>query len=201
MTMATSLLALAALGVVLLLGRRLLGRRGPPARAHVGRTDGKIVMRQPRRYGIALGISALFPAAVLGAIAVRALAAKDTTALDAAVVLLATLAALAVAAHQLAAAFRGRFVVDELGLTRVGVLRRRTIRWADVSRVVFNPMNRWFFVTAAGGARLWVPVDLHGIGDFAGVALARLPPAALTADELAREALQELAAPEGSRAP
>lgn len=42
---------------------------------------------------------------------------------------------------------------------------------------------------------------LHGIGDFAGVALARLPPAALTADELAREALQELSAPEGARAP
>jgi hypothetical protein len=198
--MLTSLLALAALGIVLLLGNRLLRRRGPPARAHVPRTDGVVVMRPPRRYGIALGISALFPAGVLAAIAVRALSAQETSVFDAVAVVVATAAALAVAAHQFTAAFRSRFVVDEVGLTRVGVLGRRSVRWGDVSRVVFNPMNRWFFVTGAGGERVWVPVDLHGIGDFAAVALAKLPAAALRADELAREALEDLAAAEGSQA-
>lgn len=198
--MLTSVITLVALGLVLLVGGRLLRRRGPPARAHVPRTDGLIVLRAPKRYGILLGVGLLFPAGLLGGMAVRALSAGSASRWDAAVIVAATVAALAAAALQFVAAFRNRFTVDDLGLSRVGVLTRRRIAWADVSRVVFNPMNRWFFITGADGVRVWVPVDLHGIGDFATVALARLPAAALAADALAREALEELAAAEGSSA-
>lgn len=199
----TSVLAIVALGLLVLLAPRLLRRARPPARAHVPLHGGVLVMRVPRRYGILLGVSALVPAAVLAGIAVRALSSDGERAGRVGVVMtvLATVVALAVAAHQFAAAFRSRFVVDEFGLSRVGVLTERRIRWGEVARVVFNPVNRWFFFTTAGGAHLWVPVDTHGIGDFAAVALARLPPAALDADANARDALEDLAAAEKPSVP
>jgi len=192
----TSILAVVALGLLVVIAPRLLRRARPRAHAHVPRVGGVLVMRMPRRYGIALGVSALVPAAVLGGIALRALTGprEGTGTLGVIATFAATLAALAVAAHQFAAAFRGRFLVDEFGLSRVGVLTRRRIRWGEVAKVVFNPVNRWFFITAADGTHLWVPVDTHGIGDFAAVALARLPRAALAADENARDALEDLAA-------
>lgn len=192
----TSILAVLGLGLLVVVVPRLLRRARPRARAHVPRVGGVLVMRMPRRYGIMLGVSALFPAALLGGIALRALTGprEGTGVLSVAATVLATLAALAVAVHQFTAAFRGRFVVDEFGLSRIGVLTRRRMRWGEVASVVFNPVNRWFFLTAADGTHLWVPVDTHGIGDFAAVALARLPHAALTADENARDALEDLAA-------
>lgn len=192
----TSILLVVALGLIFLLAPRLFRRGRRPSRPHVPLQDGVLVMRTPRRFGILLAVSALVPAAVLGGIAVRAIAGGSERAGPAGMVatVLATLAALAFAAHQFVSAFRSRFVVDEFGVSRIGVLTRRRIRWGEVARVVFNPMNRWFFITTAGGTHLWVPVDTHGIGDFAAVALVRLPPAALTADENARDALEDLAA-------
>jgi PH (Pleckstrin Homology) domain-containing protein len=194
----TSVLLVVALGLVFLVAPRFFRRSRRPSRPHVPLQDGVLVMRTPRRFGILLGVSALVPAAVLGAIAVRAIAGGSERASPAGMVAtaLATLAALAFAAHQFVATFRTRFVVDEFGVSHIGVLTRRRVRWGEVARVVFNPMNRWFFITTAGGAHLWVPVDTHGIGDFAAVALVRLPPAALTADENARDALEDLAAAE-----
>lgn len=194
----TSILLVVALGLVFLVAPRFFRRSRRPAHPHVPLQDGVLVMRTPRRFGILLAVSALVPAAVLGGIAVRAMAGGSERASPAgmAATALATLAAVAFAAHQFVAAFRTRFVVDEFGVSRIGVLTRRRVRWGEVARVVFNPMNRWFFITTAGGAHLWVPVDTHGIGDFAAVALVRLPPAALTADENARDALEDLAAAE-----
>jgi hypothetical protein len=151
-------------------------------------------MRAPSRYGIALGISALIPASVLGAMAVRLVLGGRTGVVGLLEIGLATLAALAVAVHQFVAAFRQGFVVDEFGMTRVGVLTRRRVRWGEIAKFTYNPLNQWFFVTLADGSHLWVPVETHGIADFAGIALLRLPPAALEADTLAREALEELAA-------
>jgi hypothetical protein len=186
--------ALAAIAVIVLVGPRLVRRFKAPARPRVQVRGGVVVMRAPRRYGIALGLSALVPAGILAAMTYRLVSGGRESAVGIVGIVLATLAALAVALHQFVAAFRQGFVADEFGLTRVGVLTRRRLRWGEIAKVVYNPMNRWFFVTAADGARLWVPVETHGIADFAALALLRLPPEALRADELAREALEELAA-------
>lgn len=187
--------AIAVLGLVVLVGPRLLRRR-VVARRHVPVRGGVLVMRSPRRYGIALGVSALIPAAILAAMTLRLADDGRTSAGGLAAAGLATLACVAVAVHQLVAAFRQGFVVDESGIARVGAFWTRRLRWADVAEVTYNPMNRWFFVTAANGSHFWIPVETHGIADFAGIALLRLPPQSLRADELAREALDELAASE-----
>jgi PH (Pleckstrin Homology) domain-containing protein len=194
----TSILTLAALALVVLLGPRLIRRIRTPAQKHVPMRGGVLVMRSPRRYAIALGVSALIPAAVLAAMAVRLFAGGRAGAVELATITGAAVVALAVVALQFAAAFRQGFVVDEFGLSRVGVLGRRRLRWGEVAKFAYNPMNQWFFVTAVDGAHLWIPVDTHGIADFATIALVRLPPGSLQADPLAREALEELAASEAA---
>jgi Bacterial PH domain len=194
--MKTSILALLALALVLFLGTRLFRRVRTPARAHVPLRGGVLVMRIPRRQGIILGVCALFPAGVLAAIASRALTSGSGGGLGLVATIVATLAALAVAAHQFVAAFRSRFVVDEFGLARQGVLSHRRVRWGEVAKVAYNPLNRWFFITTADGTHLWIPVDTDGIGDFAAVALTRLPASSLATDAHARDVLEELATPE-----
>lgn len=193
-----SLLTLAALAAVVVLGPRLLRRVRAPARRRVGLHDGVLRMRAPRRYAIALGICALVPAGVLGAMALRLGSGGRAGARDLVEIAAATAVALAVAAWLFAGAFRNGFVADAFGLTRVGVLRSRRVRWGDVASVKYNPASQWFFVTGADGSHLWIPVDTHGIADFAALALDRLPAAALRADDLARDALEELAAPPAS---
>jgi len=190
----SSILTLCVLALVLLLGPQLLRKVRVPARKHVPLHGGVLRMRAPRRYGIALAICALVPAGVLLGMAIRLWRDGRAGPLEIAAVCVPALAAIAVAAHQLAAAFRQGFLVDEFGFARVGVLRRQRLRWGDVAAVKYNHVNQWFFVTAADGSHLWIPVDTHGIADFAAIALVRLPPAALRADDLAREALEELAA-------
>lgn len=194
--MKTSILALLALGLVLLAGTRLFRRVRTPARAHVPLRGGVLVMRVPRRQAILLGVCALFPAGVLAAIAARALTSGSGGSPGLVATIAAALAALAVAVHQFVAAFRSRFVVDEFGLSREGVLSRRRVRWGEVAKVAYNPVNRWFFITTASGAHLWIPVDTDGIADFAAVALSRLPASSLATDAHARDVLEELAAPE-----
>lgn len=189
-----ALYALAALGIVVLVVPRLLRRFRGPTRPRLPVRGGVVEMRAPARYGIALGISALIPAGVFASMAIRLWRNGGTGTAGLVELAVVTLAALAVALHQFVAAFRQGFVVDEFGFTRVGVLTKKRLSWGEVDRVVFNPLNRWFFVTAKDGAKVWVPVETHGIANFAGLALARLPPASLRADELAREALEELAA-------
>jgi Bacterial PH domain len=193
-----SIAVVVAFGLLFLVAPRFFRRRRRSGRPHVPLEGGVLVLRTPRRYGVLLGVSALIPAALLAGIAVRAVSGGGEGASRAGVAatIVAALAAAAVALHQFVAAFKSRFVVDEFGVSRIGVLRARRVRWGEVARVVFNPVNRWFFITTAGGVHLWVPVDTHGIGDFAAVALTRLPPAALTADENARDALEDLAAAE-----
>jgi hypothetical protein len=63
-----------------------------------------------------------------------------------------------------------------------------------VEKLAYNGVSRWFFLAGPGGARLWVPENMAGIGDFAEEALARVPPAVLAADAVTREALEQLVA-------
>jgi hypothetical protein len=62
-----------------------------------------------------------------------------------------------------------------------------------VERIAYNGVSRWFFLSGAGGARLWIPENMAGIGDFADAALARLRPEVLRGSEHTEEALQQLA--------
>jgi hypothetical protein len=66
-----------------------------------------------------------------------------------------------------------------------------------VERIRWNPGSRWFFLVAAG-AYLWVPIDVDGIGDFAELALAALPPSVLGASLETRRELEELAEADGT---
>jgi Bacterial PH domain len=189
----STVIAIAALFLVMVGGRYLWLRRSAPLRPHVPHTGDVLVLRASRLSGIMLGFGALLPAVVLGAVAVRAWAAgAGTVGLVGAAA--ATLAASLFSLHQFASAFRRRIVVHEAGIVRIGVVRRRQLRWADVASVAYNPLQRWFFLTTSDGGRLWVSEHLQGIGDFAEIALGRLPPVALRGDPQAREVLEDLAA-------
>ena len=187
------LVAMAVLFLVAAGAHWLRLHASPRVRAHVPLSDGVLVLRPPRGQRIMLGLGALVPAAVLGALGARVWAAGTGTAGRVAVAA-AALLALAVALHQFLSAFRQRFVAHLAGLQCIGVATRREVRWSSVASVAYNPMHHRFFVTSADGSHVWIPEDLHGIGDFAALALRRLPPAALAADPLAREELEDLAA-------
>jgi len=191
-------LAIVLLGVLLVYGRRFLGALRPPGRPHLPRAPGApLVLRGRKRVGIGFGLLALIPAAILASLGARAWTGGGTSDAGFAGALLASLLVVAFSVHQFVSAFRSRYVVDDAGIERVGAVRRRRVRWGDVRKIAYNPPNRWFFVTAADGGRFWLSEELDGIGDFAALAVARLPPAALAGDPLAREVLEELAAPAG----
>jgi hypothetical protein len=76
---------------------------------------------------------------------------------------------------------------------RIDPMRRRKMAWPEVERIAYNGVSRWFFLTGPGGARLWVPENMAGIGDFADLALARLRPEVLRGDEGTQEALRQIA--------
>lgn len=171
----------------------------PPTKSRLPRRGGVLVMREPRWLGISLAVCALGPTAVLAGISLRLYGSGRTGTPGLVIAGLATLAAFGVSLHQLVGAFLKRFVVDEFGLERVGVFTRRRLRWGEVAGVAYNPVNRWFFITLADGSHLWVPVDTHGIGDFAEIALSRISSSALAHDPLARDALRDLMRSEQSR--
>lgn len=139
------------------------------------------------------GISALIPAALLGALTLYwwGLGRFGTAGLLAGVAL--TGLALAVAAYQFAYAFRARLVVHETGIERIGVARRRLVGWGTIAKIAFNPAHHWFFVTLSDGSHLWLPADVEGMPEFARIAVRRIPRAVLQADPVVREVLDELA--------
>lgn len=191
--MSETVVALVVLFLVMAGGRWLLARRSPRAPLHVPITSGVVVMRPQRRVGIMLGVSALLPALVLAALAGRVIA--DGRVGFAGVVFSASiaLAALSVSAHQFAMAFRARVVVRDTGIERVGVFTRRSVTWRAIARVGYNAQQRWFFLTLSDGTHLWISEGLIGIGDFAAIALRRLPEEVLRADPVGREALEDVA--------
>jgi hypothetical protein len=190
--MREALIALAVLGVVMVAGRVLLGRRRSGALPlHVPAVDGTFTLTPPRRIAVMLGVTALAPAVVLGVVTFQGRQAGGVGVVAGAV---ATLLALAGAAYLFAAAIRSRLVVRDTGIERVGVFRRRLIGWKSVARIVFNPAEHWFFITMSDGSRLWVPSAIPGIGDFARLALRRIRPEVLAADgPVARDVLEQLA--------
>jgi hypothetical protein len=190
--MRDGLIAFSVLVVLMLGGQYLMRRRrsgvGP---AHVPLRDGHLVLRTPRRNAIMLGITALIPAGLLGSMTVQ-LGQTGPAALLAG--LAATLLVLSGAVYAFAYALRAHLVVHATGIERVGVFRRRLVGWQGIAKIAFNPANHWFVMTVADRSHLWLPADLAGMGDFAILALRRLPPAVLQkADPVVREVLEELA--------
>lgn len=189
-------IAFVVLGVLMFGGPWLIRRfRQRASPVHVPPTDGHIVLRPPRRNAVMLGITALIPAALLGSLTVRSWQLAGTGPAGLAGGVVATLLVLAVAVYQFAYAFRAHLLVHDTGIERVGVFGRRLVGWKRIAKIAFNPANHWFVLTVDGGSHLWLPADLEGMGDFAVVALRRIPPPVLeAADPVVREVLEELAA-------
>jgi hypothetical protein len=189
--MAVSIFGLVAM-TVLVMGWRFL--MGPPGGLHarVPRQAGVAVLRPPRGQNLMLAGLALAPTLIVLALLLQA---ERLTADDQAGVALA-LALLAIGGlvtlSLLAAEFRQQLRVDGQQLESVFVLTALKFRWSEVERIRWNPGARWFFLVAAG-AHLWVSIDVDGIGDFAELALAALPPAVLGASLETRRELEELA--------
>ncbi len=193
-TMRDAAIAFAALAVLMVGGRWLLRpRRSGAVSRDAPRTDGPLVLRPPRRNAIMLGITALLPAGVLGSLTFRMWDLGRTGWAGLLTGIVATLLPVAVAAYQFAYAARARVVVHDTGIERIGVVRRRLVGWASISRIAFNPVNHWFFVTVNDGSHLWLPADVPGMDEFAQLALRRLPPAVLQDDPVALEVFDELA--------
>lgn len=193
--MRDSAIAIALLAVLMLGGHTLLRRRrSRSAPAHVSASDGSFTLRTPRRNPVLLGVSALVPAALVGVLTARAWTLGRTGTAGLVGGVLVTVLALLAPAYLFASAFRSKVVVHDTGIERVGVFRRKLIGWGSVHKIAFNPAQHWFFVTAADGSHLWLPADHAGMGDFAAIALRRLPPGLLReADPVVREVLEELA--------
>jgi peptidoglycan/xylan/chitin deacetylase (PgdA/CDA1 family) len=186
------IIAFAVLGLLLVAGGFLL-RPGPSAKLRGVREGNAVVLRPPPwRYAV-LGIMALGPTVLVVAVAFTAARRNGMGAPGMALVGVVILAGLAVTAYFLLAERGMRVRVDEGGVERIDPLKRRRLAWPEVERIVYNGVSRWFFLTGPGGARLWVPESMAGIGDFADAALARLRPEVLQGDEATREALQQLA--------
>lgn len=172
---------------------RRVRRRDSPA--HVPPTGGHIVLQPPRRNAVMLGITALIPAALLGSLTFRSWEAGASGPAGLAGGAVATLLVIGVAVYQFAYAFRAHLLVHDTGIERVGVFSRRLVGWKGITEMAFNPANHWFVMTIGGGSHMWLPADLAGMGDFADVALRRLPsPVLQAADPVVREVLEELAA-------
>jgi hypothetical protein len=189
--MVASILGLLAM-TALMLGWRFLLLPPGGLRARVPRQDGVAVLRPPRGQNLMLAGLALAPTLILLALLLQAegLTEADQSGLALAVALL--FFGGAVTLSLLVAEFRQQLRVDGQQLESLFVLTSFTYRWSEVERIRWNPGSRWFFLVAAG-AWLWVPIDVDGIGDFAELALAALPPAVLAASVETRRALEELA--------
>jgi hypothetical protein len=186
------IIAFAAIGLLLVAGGFLL-RPVPPAHLRGVREGSAVVLRPPPwRYAI-LGAMAIGPTLLVVAVAFTAARRNGMGAAGMALVGLIVLVGLAVTAYFLLAERAMRVRVDEGGVERIDPLKRRRLAWPEVERIAYNGVSRWFFLSGAGGARLWIPENMAGIGDFADAALARLRPEVLRGSEHTQEALQQLA--------
>jgi Bacterial PH domain len=187
------IIAFAVLGVLLVAGGWLL-RPVPPARLRGPRSGAAVVLRPPRgRYAI-LAAMAIGPTLLIGVVAATAARREGMSGAGMAVVALAVAAGLAVSVYFLLAERRMQVRVDDRGVERTDPFRRTGIAWAEVEKIAYNGVSRWFFLTGPGGIRLWIPENMAGIGDFADEALAHVRPAVLSSDVDTREALRQLAA-------
>jgi hypothetical protein len=194
--MLVSILGFVAM-TVMVMGWRFLMRPPGGLRARMPRQAGVAVLRPPRGQNVMLAGLALAPTLIVLALLLQAerLTADDQAGLALAMALLAFGGMVTLVLF--AAEFRQQLRVDGQHLESVFVLTTLQFRWSEVERIRWNPGSRWFFLVAAG-AYLWVPIDVDGIGDFAELALAALPPSVLGASLETRRELEELAEADGT---
>jgi hypothetical protein len=187
------LLGFAAAVLVMLAIPVLLAWSGRRRRLRVGRDDGAVVLRMPRGHHAILATIAIVPFAGIAYVALSAEWAAGSES-NAWIMggLMAAIGAIA-GGYLLMLEARARIRVDDQGIEKVGALTTRRVAWSDVAKVTFNPVNSWFFLTLAGGGRLYVVDGLEGNGDFAEIALRRLPREVLAGSPDAAEALRDLA--------
>jgi len=196
--MREGLIAVAVLAVLMLGGHSVLRwSRRNVVPGHVPWSAGPLMIRPPRKNAVMFGITALIPAALLGALTFRSWDLGRTGPMGLLVGIVATVLALAFATYQFAYALRARLLVHDTGIERIGVSRRRLVGWGSIAKIAFNPAQHWFFLTVSDGSHLWLPADVMGMPEFAQIALRRLPPAVLQADPVVREVLDELAGAAG----
>jgi Bacterial PH domain len=187
------ILALALLGGLLVAGGMLL-RPTRPSHLRGGREGSVVVLRPPRGRYTVLGAMALGPSLLVVVVAAAAARREAIGPAGVALVALVAAAGFAVSAYLLLAERKMRVRVDAAGVERVDPFRRSRIGWGDVERLTYNGVSRWFYLSGAGGARLWIPENMAGIGDFAEAALEHVPGEVVRADGATHEALQQIAA-------
>jgi len=187
------IIAFAVLGLLLVAGGWLL-RPVPPARLRGPRSGTAVVLRPPRGRNAILSVMAIGPTLLVLVVAATAVRREGMGTIGIAIVALAVALGLGVSAYFLLAERRMQVRVDARGVERTDPLRRTGMAWAEVEKIAYNGVSRWFFLTGPGGIRLWVPENMAGIGDFADGALAGVRPAVLAAEPATKEALEQLAA-------
>lgn len=185
-------LGFAAAVVIMLAIPLLLAWSGRRRRLRVGRDGGAAVLRMPRGHYAILASIAILPFA---GIAYVAFSAQWDPGKESNGWIMGGLMAAAGAlggGYLLLLEARGRIRVDEAGIEKVGALMTRRAAWTQVAKITFNPLNNWFFLSLAGGGRLYVVDGVEGIADFAEIALRRLPGEVLKASPDAEEALRDI---------
>jgi hypothetical protein len=137
---------------------------------------------------------ALGPTLLVGVVASTAARKQGIGTAGIVVVALAMALGLLVFVYFLLAERRMQIRVDGRGVERTDPFRRTAIAWPEIDKLAYNGVSRWFFLSGPAGARLWIPENMAGIGDFAQEALARVRPAVLASDAATREALDQLVA-------
>lgn len=161
-------------------------------RLRVEPVDGVVVLRMPRGHWALLSTIAILP---FGALSITAFVVTWAPGSESNGWILGGVMGLAGAlfgGYLLLLEARGRIRIDETAIRKFGAVGVRTLPWAEVLKVTFNPVNNWFFLTGPGGKTIYFGEGLDGIASFADLALRRLPPKVLEANPEAEEALQEV---------
>jgi hypothetical protein len=171
----------------------LLAWSGSRRRLRVPAEGGVHVLRMPRGHWGILAVIAFLPFAAISTLAFLSTWSPGNE--GSRWILGGLMAALALAGGGalLSLELRGALRLDAQGIEQVGPLLRRRVAWTDVTKVTFNPVSNWFFLSATGRRPVYFAEGLDGIATFAEVALVRLPPAVLAANHDAAEALREVA--------
>jgi hypothetical protein len=187
------IIAFAVLGVLLVGGGWLL-RPVPPERLRGVRSGATVVLRPPRGRSAILAVMAIGPTLLVVVVAMTALQKVGIGTAGIVVVSLAVALGACVFVYFLLAERKMQVRVTDRAVERDDPFRTQVIPWGQVEKLAYNGVSRWFFLAGPAGARLWVPENMAGIGDFAEEALARVRPAVLAADPVTREALEQLVA-------
>lgn len=161
-------------------------------RLRVEPSGGAAVLRMPRGHWALLSTIAILPFATISITAFLVAWRPDAEGSGVILGVVMALAGLLSGGYLLALELRGRILLDDVRIEKIGAVGRRQVAWTEVAKITFNPVNNWFFLTGPGGKTVYFGEGLDGIATFAEYALRRLPPKVLEASPQAEEALQEL---------